>query len=187
MVNLQKLLVPENRGNLLDIIVFLVNLVLMFVLARLFADLARASNANDKLATFGVVVFCLGVVFLQPIASVLKRRRAHQRNPTLDRPRPRFLFHPVFYFLSKLIFLIASAGLIIELVFGDQIDGGPGANYFGLPPWLFILLFPGIPALAIANTALVYFYFRKPKRVALLSFLDSPQSEAVGDICFSST
>ena len=181
MIQLGQIFAPRNRGLLLDVIVFVVNLVLMFVLAGLFANLVRAAQ-DDQLARSGIILFCLGVVFLQPLGSILKRRRAHERNPDLDRPSPHALFHPALYFLSKLVFLIAAAGLIVEVVFGP-VDSGPSADYFGLPSWVFASLFLGVPALAIANTVIVYMYFWKPKHPAMLKFLESSQSETLGDVC----
>ena len=182
MVGIRRLFSIENRGILLDVIVFLFNLLLMSVLARLFAELSRAENDSYNLARLGVILFCLGLAFLQPIASLLKRRRAHERNPGLERPKPQLLFHPFFYFLSKLVFLIGGAGLLVDMLYAD-FNASSGIDFFGLPPTLFTVLFLGVPGLAIANTAIVYFYFRKPSRPALLKFLESPQSEAVADVC----
>jgi hypothetical protein len=93
------------------------------------------------------------------------------------------LFHPFFYFLSKLLFVIVASAQIID-VFSDKVATTGSANYFGLQPWLFTTLFLGIPALAIANTVIAYyFYFWKPTHAPLLKFLQSPQSEALGDLC----
>jgi hypothetical protein len=172
---------PRNRGLLLDGIVFVINLVLMIFLSRLFADLLRQSD-ETLIAQWAVILFCLGLAFLQPIGALLKRRRAHQRHPYLARPMPGCLFHPFFYFLSKLLFLIAAGGKIVDLVFGKGEANG-SSDYFGLPRWLFMALFLGIPLLAVANTAIVYFYFWEPKRAPLFKFLQSPQSETLGDTC----
>ncbi|HEY6806686.1 MAG TPA: hypothetical protein VI306_24115 [Pyrinomonadaceae bacterium] len=110
----------------------------------------------------------------------MKRRRAHEREPYLARPEPSFLFHPAFYFLSKLIFLIAGAGFVVDIFYPD--DAPEGADYFGLPPKLFFALFLGVPAVAILSTAIVYFYFWKPKHKAIFKVLETPQCEAVADL-----
>jgi hypothetical protein len=180
-INFKIIFAPGNRGMLLDIVVFVINLMLMTILAGQFRDLLHQANEN-ALAKVAAILFCLGLAFLQPVGAILKRRRAHQRLPELERPAPKILFHPVFYFLSKLLFLIAAAGNLVDLVFGgDKVDGS--TDYFGLPPWLFTSLFLGIPALAVANTFIVYLYFEKPRHAPLFKFLQSPPSEALGDIC----
>jgi hypothetical protein len=180
-IDFRKIFTPRHRGILLDVVVFFVNLLLMTILLRRFADLVHQANENIT-AQVGIILFCLGLVFLQPIGAILKRRRAHQRHPDIDRPSPRFLFHPAFYFLSKLLFVLAASMNIVHMYFGkDQVSGS--TDYFGLPPWLFTTLFLGIPTLAVANTFIVYFYFHEPKHAPLFKFLQTPQSESLGDIC----
>jgi hypothetical protein len=173
-----KIHAPSNRGLLLDGVVFVVNLILFTALAHLLRRLFGEAR-EDPFAKGAVVLYCAGVTFLQPLGALLKRRRAHERVAELELPAPGCLFHPILYFLSKLIFLIAGAGNLLELIYGG---GGPSDD-FALPPALFAPLFLGIPALAAANTAAVYFYFQKPKRAPLFGFLESPRSETLGDLC----
>ena len=175
---IKKLLARTNRGILLDVVVFVVNVILMTILARLLADLIHQAN-TDVIAQAAMVLFCLGLVFLQPIGAILKRRRAHLRRPDLDHVPLGCLFLPA-YFLAQLMFLIAAAGNLVEIVFGKS-KASESADFFGLPPWLFTALFLGIPALAVANTALVYFYFQRPKRAPLFDLLVSPRTELLGD------
>src|SRR5437763_8897614 len=105
---------PRNRGLLLDVIVFVINLLLMTVLTRLFTQFVRQAD-EDRMTQAAALLYCLGLAFLQPIGALLKRRRAHERQPELDLPTPNFLFHPIFYFLSKLLFLIAAGAKIVDL------------------------------------------------------------------------
>jgi hypothetical protein len=181
MTDLRKIFAPENRGILLDLVVFFVNTGLMFVLARLLVELTREAK-TDATAQAELILYCLGLAFLQPVGALLKRRRAHERQPDLARPSPGCLFHPFFFFLSKLLFLIAAGGLVVDFVFGAERQNS-SADFFGLPPWLFTALFLGIPALAIANTAAVYFYFWKPKRPPLFKSLQTARAEWLGDLC----
>ena len=181
MKGLRKIFAPENRGILLDVVVFFVNAGLMFTLARLLAGLISEAR-TDAVAQSELLLYFLGLSFLQPVGALLKRRPAHLRNPELASPAPGCLFHPIFYFLSKLLFLIAAGGLIVDLAFGGGPQGD-SADYFGLPPWLFTTLFLGVPALAALNTAAVYFYFWKPTHAPLSEFLQTPQSEHLGDLC----
>jgi hypothetical protein len=127
------------------------------------------------------VLFCLGLVFLQPTGAILKRRRAHLRQPELDHVPLGCLFLPA-SFLTQLLFLIGAAGGLLEIVLGKNYGAGT-ADSFGLPRWLFTVLFLGIPALAIANTSIVCFYFQRPKREPLLNLLVSPRTELLGDAC----
>lgn len=46
MTDLRKIFAPENRGILLDVVVFFVNAGLMFALARLLAELTREAKAD---------------------------------------------------------------------------------------------------------------------------------------------
>jgi hypothetical protein len=175
---IKKLLAHANRGILLDVVVFLVNVVLMTFLSRFLADLIHQAK-TDIVAQVVMVGFCLGLVFLQPTGALLKRRRAHLRRPDLDHVPLGCLFLPA-YFLAQLLFLIAGLGNLVEIVAGKS-PGSESADYFGLPPWLFTALFLGIPALAIANTFIVYFYFQPAKRQPLFGWLVSPQTELLGD------
>lgn len=179
MLNYRKLFAPENRGILLDLVVFFLNLLVISLLARMFADLGRNPHP-DLFAQLLVISLCLALAFLQPLGSILKRRPAWQRNPDNRRPFG-CLLHPVFYFLSKLLFLLGASVGIVILLYGDEPT--TTTNYFGLAPWLFTLLFLGVPLVAISSTAVVYFYFVKPRRPPLFAFLESPESEWLGDIC----
>ena len=182
---IKRLFEQANRGILLDLIVFLVNVVLMAVLSRQLANLFHQANTDrantDRLAQAAVALFCLGLAFLQPVGAILRRRRAHQRKPDLDHVPLGRVFLPA-YFLTQLVFLIGGSGQIVDLLMGKG-NSGQSADYFGLPSGLFTLLFLGIPALAIANTFVFYFYFQPPTHQPLLRFLDSPQAELLGDAC----
>ncbi len=179
---LKKLFEHANRGILLDVIVFLVNLILLTILSRQLATLFHQGSSKDTqaLPKIAVAVFCLGLVFLQPIGAIFKRRRAHLRKPDLNEVPFGCLILPAF-FLTQLVFLIGASGHVVELVFGAASPGA-SADYFGLPSTVFMLLFLGIPALAIANTLVIYFYFQQPIRKPLLPWLESPKSEVFGDI-----
>jgi len=178
---LKKLFAHANRGILLDLIVFLVNVVLMTILSRQLANLFKEANGADSLAQVAVVGFCSGLAFLQPIGAILKRQRAHLRKPDLKHVPLGCLFVPA-YFLTQLVFLIGASGQMVDLL-SAKLHTSQSANYFGLPPWLFTLLFLGIPALAIANTFVFYFYFQSPTQKPLAKFLESPQAELLGDTC----
>ncbi|HEV7746244.1 MAG TPA: hypothetical protein VGO56_14685 [Pyrinomonadaceae bacterium] len=179
---IKKLFAHANRGILLDVIVFVVNLMLLTILSRQLVTLFRQANTPEPqtIPKTAVAVFCLGLVFLQPIGAILKRRRAHLREPALYEVPAGCLILPA-YFLTQLIFLIAASGQVVDLVYGSE-PSPPSADYFGLPKSVFMLLFLGIPALAIANTFVIYFYFQPPKHKPILPWLATPQAEAAGDL-----
>src|SRR5258708_35211062 len=135
-INFSSIIHLRNRGILLDVIVFLVNLVLITILSRLLANLIHEAN-QDRAAQTAMVLFCLGLVFLQPLGAILKRRRTHLLRPDLDHVPLGCLFLPA-CFLAQMIFLIAAAGNIVELVLGKGRN--EQADYFGLPPALFMAL-----------------------------------------------
>lgn len=164
-----KILAPHNRGVLLDIVVFVFQLILLNVLVRLFSVLSSPQQDN-AVAGFFLVTFYLGITFLQPIGAILKRRRAHERNSDLELFVEDLGCLSFFYFLAQLLFLMIASFRLVDLVF-DKAQ----------PTWLFMAQFLGIPALAIASTAITWFYFKKPKHSPIVKFLQTPQSEAIGD------
>jgi hypothetical protein len=178
---LKKLFAHVNRGILLDVIVFLVNVLLMTVLSRQLRNLFKEANGSDNLAQAAVVIFCVCLAFLQPIGAILKRRRAHECKPDLNRVPLGCLFIPA-YFLTQLVFLIGAGGQIVDLFTGKRQASGT-ADYFGLPSGVFALLFLGIPALAALNTFVFYFYFQTPTHKSVIKFLDTPRAEVLGDLC----
>lgn len=179
---IKKLFAHTNRGILLDVVVFIVNLILLTILARQLSNLFQQANTEETraLPKIAVVVFCLGLAFLQPLGAILKRRRAHLRKLDLHQVPAGCLILPA-YFLTQLIFLIGASGQIVELVFGEG-TGTESSDYFGLPSGVFTLLFLGIPALAISNTVAIYFYFQPPRRKPVLKWLETPNAEASGDL-----
>src|SRR5215813_8165703 len=76
-LDLQKLFRPENRGILLDLVVFFLNLTLMIVLTRLTKNLVNdAYTDNSSKALIGL--YFVGLFLLQPLGPVLKRWTFHQ-------------------------------------------------------------------------------------------------------------
>jgi hypothetical protein len=125
---IKKLLAHANRGILLDVVVFLVNVILMTLLSGLLVDLIHRAN-TDVSAQVTMVAFCLGLVFLQPTGALLKRRRAHLRRPDLDHvPFGRLVLLLIFPNGSS----AAGFGLV-ELVLGKN-QGRESAFISGFRP-----------------------------------------------------
>jgi hypothetical protein len=116
--------------------------------------------------------------FLPAAGSVLKRWRFHQRRdaPTLDTVETSIggcLFNPIFYFCLN---LVISAAVMASL--GDFLAGKALDTAAVFVPMTFLLLF-----LTIVQTFLIYRYFSPPKKPPRWEFLQTPQSETLGDIC----
>ncbi|HZT60103.1 MAG TPA: hypothetical protein VFA21_15960 [Pyrinomonadaceae bacterium] len=173
MIDFRKIFEPKNRVVLLDVVIFFVNLILLTVLARIFAGASRAA-LTDVPAKAAMLVFCLGLCLLSPAGALLKRRSAHRRNPELGTDYIGCFWLP--YFLSQLLFWIAVGMMsaeMLELIKGDE-NAATG---------LFLPLFFGVPLAAILNTLILYFYFMKPRHAPVFNFFESPLAESLGDLC----
>jgi hypothetical protein len=166
----------SNRGLLLDIVVFILNLFLMRLLVGYFIDVAQQASAGDEIAGFVMFLFCISLFVLPPVGATLKRWHFHQR---LKGRKPNestlsgCLFNPIFYFCLTAVIFAAVNAFILQYFFGR---GDPGAAIF------ISSIFIGL-ALMIIHTWLVYRYFTPPKHAPTSPFLRSPLSEHIGDIC----
>jgi len=170
-----------NRGMLLDIFVFVLNLVLMWFLTDSFINLVRQASGGDTIAGFAMFLFCLGIFILPPLGATLKRRHFHRRLQTKGKTSARgedFLggcfFNPIFYFCLHLVVISAINAFIFQFFYGDKRPED-GAVFVSL-----VLL--GL-VLTIFQTAIVYRYFSPPKREPKPAFLRDPRSEILGDAC----
>lgn len=176
MINGRKILTPQYRGSLLDIVIFFVNIISMWILSTLFMNLAR-SVGNDSVAKLIIGLFFAGLFFLQPAGAILKRWHTHQRGKLVDfnKNERAGCFLPwlmIFYFVLMIMIFAAAVVLLSEVILGEQ----SGSNV----PVLIIL---GGIVLCIINTIFVYRYFSPPRKPPRLKFLITPQSEIIGDIC----
>ena len=172
------LLKPKNRGLLLDVVVFVLNLLVMRTLGRYFLDMVHAASDDDRFAQLSLFVFLVSLLVLPPAGAVLKRWHFHQRLKGRDYKETALagcLFNPLFYIC--LIFLIfAAANAFVLQYMSPEGFGDPG-------PGIFVSsMFIGI-ALVIVHVWLVYRYFSPPKEPPTSKFLLSPASDLVGDIC----
>ena len=77
-IDFKKIFAQQNRGILLDIVVFLINLLLMQILTILSRKLVYQAE-QDVFAKLAIGLFFAGLFFLQPLGPVLKRWSFHQR------------------------------------------------------------------------------------------------------------
>jgi hypothetical protein len=174
------LLAEENRGLLLDIVVFVLNLFLMRSLTTYAVDVFRFADAGEPLAKFALLFACVLMWVLPAAAAVLKRWHFHQRlqaeNRTfdLDSKLSGCLFNPIFYFCLNLVLVSAILAGASQFLFGNLVMKN-GA--------LFVpLVIAGLIA-TIFQTYLIYRYFSKPNKPPRYPFLRQPEAERLGDIC----
>jgi hypothetical protein len=174
-----RLLAEENRGLLLDIFVFFLNLFLMQRLTAYVVELFRLAN-DDPLAQFVLSLGCVAMWVLPAAGAVLKRWHFHQRLKAagqtfdLDSKLSGCLFNPIFYFCLNLVLVSAILSGVGRFLFGERLLQN-GA--------LFVpLVFAGLIC-TIVQTYLIYRYFSAPKKPPRNKFLLQPESETLGDVC----
>ena len=178
---LANLFAKTNRGLLLDVFVFLVNIFLMRLLTRQFIDLFGQVSAEDPTAKLAVGLILLAMWILPAAGAVLKRWHFHQRlkarDITVESEETAVagcLFNPIFYFCLNLVITSAVIASLGESIFGRRALDTAG---------VFIPMIFGGLILTIVQTYLIYRYFSTPKKPPRSKFLLSPQSDALGDVC----
>lgn len=180
-----------NRGVLLDVVVFVVNVALMRLLVRYSLDLFRLAGEGDALAGFALAL-CSGGMFVLPAAgAVLKRWHFHRRLSARPKPeggatKPPFdpldlksnvaagcLFNPIFYLVLSIFLSAVVLSFVMPLIFGNRAHAGAAS----VP--LIIASFVA----CVVQTVLVYRYFSPPKKAPSAPFLRGRASERVGDLC----
>jgi hypothetical protein len=177
----RELFEEKNRGLLLDVLVFVANILVMRFLTRLYIDLFSEVSAENPLAKLALGLTFLAMWILPAAGAVLKRWHFHQRLSAQGKPAESAesglagcLFNPLFYFCLNLVLTSAALTGLGDFLFGKRLLDTAA---------IFIpLVFAGL-ILTIVQTFLIYRYFSPPKAPPRLQFLRSPQSEALGDIC----
>ena len=168
-----------NRGLLLDIVVFILNIFVMRLLTRQFIDLFNQVGPENPLAELALGLIFTAMWILPAAGAVLKRWHFHQRQDalTLDSMESGVggcLFNPIFYFCLNLVISSAVLASLGDFVFGRRgMDSGA----------IFVPMIFAILILTIVQTFLIYRYFSPPKKPPKWDFLRTPQSETLGDIC----
>jgi len=174
------ILAKENRGLLLDIVIFVLNIVLMRWLAGYFLQLIQLANREERLAQFTLSGLCLSMWILPAAGAVMKRWHFHQRlkeeGKTIewDSGLGGCLFNPIFYFCLNLVLMSAIVAGLGEFLFGRRLLN-TGEIFI---PLIFFGLF-----CTIVQTYLIYRFFSAPKKPPRSEFLRHPESELLGDVC----
>ena len=174
------ILAKENRGLLLDIVVFVLNIVLMRWLTGYFLQLVQLANGDERLAQFMLSGMCLSMWILPAAGAVMKRWHFHQRlkadgkKVDWEEGAAGCLFNPIFYFCLNLVLMSAIVAGLGEFLFGRRLLE-TGEIFI---PLIFFGLF-----CTIVQTVLIYRYFSAPEKPPRSEFLRHPESELLGDIC----
>lgn len=180
-----------NRGVLLDVVVFIINLALMNLLMRYSLDLLRLAGEGDAFAELALVLCSGGMFVLPAVGAVLKRWHFHRRLSA--RPKPEgeatklpfdplelksnvaagCLFNPIFYFVLSIFLSSVVLSLITPMLFGKRANTGAVFVPFVIASFV----------ACVVQTVLVYRYFSPPKKAPSAPFLRGPASEQVGDLC----
>lgn len=175
---LKSLFAPTNRGMLLDVLVFVLNLVAMNFLTDKFIGLIQKANAGNLVAYYLLFLFCLGIFILPPLGTTLKRWHFHRRrggakSVNSEESVAGCLFNPVLYFCLNILIVCFIIAYIFQFFYGDkELDGAT------FVPAVFFGMF-----LAALQTYVVYRYFSPPKKDPSFEFLRDPFAETVGDAC----
>jgi hypothetical protein len=171
-ISFRKIFAPENRGILLDAVVFLFQLALMRILVRLLGDLINEAH-EDATAKAAVALFCFGLCFLQPIGAMLKRPRISQRRADeADEYSQVVKNFGCYYLIAQLILTGAGVSLVMGVL---------GKPHLLDSIWLGQCLVA--LALAFVNLRIMSLYLTPPGYKHRLKFFESPQSEMLGDMC----
>ena len=174
------ILAKENRGLLLDIVVFVLNIVLMRWLTGYFLQLVQLANGDERLAQFMLSGMCLSMWILPAAGAVMKRWHFHQRlkeegkKVDWEEGAAGCLFNPIFYFCLNLVLMSAIVAGLGEFLFGRRLLE-TGEIFI---PLIFFGLF-----CTIVQTVLIYRYFSAPEKPPRFEFMRHPESELLGDIC----
>jgi hypothetical protein len=178
---LKNIFTQNNRGILLDVVVFVLQLILLRLLTRYFIELIHRASAAEAFAQIALGLFFFGTFILPVAGAVLKRWHFHQRtrwrkqmSAPLGDGLAGCLFHPIIYFVVSFCLSLAAGIILCEQVFGEDFNARAS---------IFLSLVFGVLALSIGQTILVYRYFAKPKKAPSGAFWRNPRSELLGDIC----
>jgi hypothetical protein len=178
--SLASLFARTNRGLLLDVFVFLLNIFLMRLLTRQFINIFNEASADDPIAKLALGLTLLAMWILPLAGAVMKRWHFHQRleaqGTSLESQGTILagcLFNPIFYFCLNLVITSALLATFGDFFFGKGPPSGP----------VFVSLTVIGLVLTVIQTYLIYRYFIPPKKPPQSPFLLSRQSETLGDVC----
>jgi hypothetical protein len=182
MIEFRQILQYRNRGLLLDIAVFLCQLILIRVLTNLSLNFVRQAQ-QSVLAKTAIGIFLIALFLLQPLGPVLKRWSFHKHFPTFEKDLGAlislFLSFYKFFYIGSMAIMIYLAYSYFAEAFGSVSENAT----LIAPDSLEKIVVAAAIVLPIIGGVFVFRYFRKPEREPGLKFLMTPQAEVLGDLC----
>jgi hypothetical protein len=163
-----QVLAPNNRGIVLDLVVFGAGVFLFRALAILANALVHAAR-TDMRARLAVGLFFAALIVIQPLGPLLRRWSFHQRNAFgTDSGAGCLVFWFMFAYLA-LMFALCGAAVVI---LGDVFSAGADVSV--------VLALVGF-VWSIISVGFVYRYFVPPTKPPRWTFLTTPAAAHFGD------
>ena len=167
-LSIANLFARKNRGLLLDVFVFVLNIFLMRFLTRQFINIFAEASADDPIAKLALGLTLLAMWILPPAsryeALALSSTHLKAQGTSIEKEETKLagcLFNPIFYFCLNLVITSALLASFGEFFLGKNSDSGP----------VFIPLVIAGLILTVFQTYLIYRFFIPPKKPPQSPFL----------------
>ena len=161
---------PKNRGIVLDLVIFVVNLVLVRALVGLANNVVHAT-VEDVRAKLAIGLFFTALIAIQPVGPLLMRWSFHQRHAfSADSGAGCLVFWFMPVYLVMMFGLCTAAAVVLGQVFASGEGGGVTFLFAGMV-W------------SVISVSFVYRYFLRPNKPPRWRFLTTPAAEHLGDAC----
>ncbi|HEV2829266.1 MAG TPA: hypothetical protein VGW76_16840 [Pyrinomonadaceae bacterium] len=168
----------RNRGLLLDVTVFIFQLILIRFLTTL--SLGFVSQAEENALSKAVIgLFLAGLFVLQPLGPILKRWSFHQHFKSFEYNESGLTS---FLLSVYKFFYIAAMGIMIYLAYLYFSEAFPQFSSLHSEKIEKLVVAVAI-VLTLFSGFLIFRYFRRPKKPPRWKFLMTAQAEALGDVC----
>ena len=175
MIEFKQIFERRNRGMLLDVTVFLFQLILIRLLTTL--SLGFVSQAeDDAFAKTAISLFLIGLFVLQPLGPILKRWSFHQHFRSFANDQNGLIS---FLLSAYKFFYIAAMWIMIYLAYRYFSSAFPDFHSERIEK----IVVAGAFVLPVVIGFVIFTYFRKPKKPPRWKFLMTRQAEALGDLC----
>jgi hypothetical protein len=175
MIEFKQIFQHRNRGLLLDVTVFLFQLILIRFLTTLSLGFVNQAK-EDTFAATAISLFLIGLFVLQPLGPILKRWSFHQHFKSFENDQSVLTslllsFYKFFY--------IGAMWIMIYLAYSYFSEAFPHFHSERNEKLVVAAAF----VLPVISAFVIFTYFRRPKRTPRWKFLMTPQAEALGDLC----